>query len=135
MTDILKAFKVKRAEVSYRERSPAEQRALEMRALQPEKLKPYAGAAPSDNKIKQRTVMLVFKDDEGLDLMCKHFHVANYVAKSVTNIDKLVALLREMEAGRITYDKKGDRIVYNQERPRKGSPAVVTRTRRPVRKK
>jgi len=93
-----------------------EQRQLEMETLQPDGLQSYAGDKPIVDKFTETSVLLIFKEEEDLELFERHFYVSRYVQNSVTDIRPILALVREMEKGNIKYDKKKDKIKY---RPRK----------------
>jgi hypothetical protein len=94
-------------------KSKQEERELEMQHLKPNKLPPYAGKAPTVDNITKQSVKLVFKSEEDLDKFKNHFHVPKYIEPSVTNIELLMALIDELESGRIKYDKKKQCIQYN----------------------
>lgn len=93
--------------------SKAEEREFEMENLKPDKLPPYAGEQPTKGKLKEQSVKLVLRSEEELEKFKRHFRVPNYIEPSVTNIGLLMALLDELDSGRIQYDKKSERIVYN----------------------
>jgi len=91
----------------------ADQRALEMQHLKPDTIQPYAGIPPIVDDITRLSVMLVFPDDSELDKFKKHFRVAQHGEASVTNIGLLLALVNEIESGRITYEKDTWTIRYS----------------------
>jgi len=91
----------------------AEERELEMENLKPDKLSPYAGEKPGTSDVKKRAVKIVFKSAEDFEKFKRYFYVSEYVEPSVTNIDLLVALLDELDSGRIQYDKRSRRIIYH----------------------
>lgn len=93
--------------------SKAEERELEMKNLKPDKLPPYAGEKSTENKLKKQSVKLVLRSEEELKKFKRHFRVPNYIEPSVTNIELLMALLDELDSGRIQYDKKSGRITYH----------------------
>ena len=95
--------------------SKAEERKLEMENLKPDKLSPYAGEKPTEGKLKKQSAKLVLRSEEELEKFKRHFSVPNYIEPSVTNIGLLMALLDELDSGRIQYDKKSERIIYNSD--------------------
>ena len=112
-------FKVKRIRVDEKvEKRKAEastkeeQRQLELDYLKPEPLVPYGGEEPTIDPIIKLTVKLVFPSLLALEQFKRHFKVAKYVEPSVTNIGVLMALLDELDAQRIAYDKTTKKITY-----------------------
>jgi hypothetical protein len=89
-----------------------EQRQMEFDYLKPEPLTPYTGTDPNVDPILALSVKLVFPDKPALAQFKRHFKVAKYVEPSVTNIGVLLAILDELDAGRIVYDKSTDKISY-----------------------
>ena len=91
------------------------QRKAEMAHLKPDPLRPYTGPPPIIDDITRLSVMLVFPDDNELEKFKRQFRVAQHGEASVTNIEVLIALLDEMEAGRIFYEKDSGTINYRGE--------------------
>jgi hypothetical protein len=86
-----------------------EKRKLEMRLLKPEKIPPHVTEKANYNTfspIATHTVHIIFPDDESLALFKRHFKVGQYVKPSLTDIDKLVAILQLLEDEIIVYDNK-----------------------------
>ena len=90
-----------------------EKRELEQRLLKPEKIKKYTGTkVPKTSKepLLKSTVKFVFTKKEELELMKRTLPVSKHVEMSVSNHGLLIALLREVDEGRITYDKKTQKV-------------------------
>jgi hypothetical protein len=86
-----------------------QKRELEQHLLKPEKIKPYVGKKPSayaKEPLLKATIKFVFTKKEEMDLIQKLLPVSQHVEMSVSNHGLLIALLKEVEEGNITYDKK-----------------------------
>lgn len=90
-------------------KSLKERRKLEQTLLKPDKIKPYTGEKPgpqAKEPLLKSTIKFVFAKKEELALIKKHLPVSIHVEQSVSNHGLLIALIREVDEGRITYDKK-----------------------------
>jgi hypothetical protein len=86
-----------------------QKRELEMNLLHPEKIKPYVGKKPSataKEPLLKSTVKFVFTKEAEMALVQKLLPVSQHVEMSVSNHGLLIALLKEVDEGNITYDKK-----------------------------
>ena len=84
-----------------------EKRKLEVEKLKPDRLPPYIGESPSieaKRPIEKQTIRLVFKNMNDHELFCRYFKVANYVEKSVNNLELLTDFLKAIESGDIIYE-------------------------------
>ena len=88
-----------------------ERRKLEMEMLKPEESSPYTGPQPTRGVISEVTVKLVFPNKEAFSLFDRHFPIRKYIEQSVSDLKLLIAFLRSLEEGSLTYDKKTDRII------------------------
>jgi len=91
-------------------------RKLEMALLKPEVLPPHVGKRATADTVSDRTVMLVFKTTDEVELFAKYFKVSTYVTKnvSVQGMKLMSALLKEMEAHNIRFNKKKGKIAYRK---------------------
>lgn len=96
-------------------------REIEKQLLKPDKLPDYTGPEPTAESIDKTSVKLVFLDGEEYKLFTKHFRVSSYIEKSCYHLDKLVAILRALEKGKIRYDEKKKKltVVKRGDHPRK----------------
>jgi hypothetical protein len=86
-----------------------QKRELEQHLLKPEKIKQYVGNKPSayaKEPLLRSTVKFVFTKDDEMALVQKLLPVSHHVEMSVSNHGLLIALLKEVDEGNITYDKK-----------------------------
>lgn len=96
--------------VAYEERkkkrrlTEEEKRVLEVRFLKPDKLPRQEIKVEFTTPLKKQTVKLVFAKEEDYDLFCRHFKVLNYVETNVTDLTKLIAILKSIEDGTIIYE-------------------------------
>jgi len=93
-------------------KSQEEKRGLELQLLKPDKIPPHIHEKADKSKfspITTRSVRMVFPDDESLELFKKHFSVSRHVEASLTDMDKLLAIIRLLDSGEVTYDKKSNK--------------------------
>jgi len=89
-------------------------RKLETTMLRPEVLPPHVGKKATADTISDRSVLMVFKTTKEVDLFAKYFKVHRYVKNNVSaqGMEVMSALLKEMEAHNIRFNKKKGKIVY-----------------------
>lgn len=87
-----------------------EKRNLEVHLLKPQKLPPAIHEVKYLTDLKKQTVRLVFGKSDDYELFCKHFKVLNYIESNVTDIKKLLALLKALDDNVIMYDEKTGEI-------------------------
>jgi len=73
----------------------------------------YGGPLPGGTDVERRTLKIIFKTDEDMELFGKHFPIAEYLEKNTENITLLMVFLDSLERGTIKYDKKTKEI-YRQ---------------------
>ncbi len=83
-----------------------QKRQYEMDLLRPTVLPAYAGASSKHKGVGDRTIQVVFDNDDDLSLFSRYFKVTSYVANSVPDISLLMALLRALETGELKYDEE-----------------------------
>jgi hypothetical protein len=87
-----------------KEVSKEERRFLETKLLKPDKLPPNFYKVEYLTPLRRDYVKLQFRIHHDFDLFCRHFKVLNYVETNVTDLKKLIAILKALDAGVISYD-------------------------------
>jgi len=95
-------------------KSAKEKRKLEEDLLKPSQLPKYTGPEPSAQGIEGRAVRMVFPDDESFNMFRRHFSVSTYQQNSIsqTQIKPLLAFIRLLDKGVLTYDPKKDKYTF-----------------------
>lgn len=112
-------------------KSSKEKRELEQRLLQPEVIKPYTGQPPgpqAKEPLLKHTIKFVFARQHELDLVKRTLPVSNHVEMSVANHGLLIALLKEVDEGRISYDKKSQTVSHKEPKIKSGNVSGNKRT-------
>jgi len=114
LDDETKNRRTKKFEERFSNSDEGDKRKLEKEMLKPEKLKHYTGPKPRAQTLADRSVKIIFPNDELMEIFKKHFRVTNskFVEKSVPNIKLLISFLRKLESKEITYDKKTGQIDF-----------------------
>lgn len=86
-------------------------RQLEERMLAPTKLPPAVTQSPTD-RLRDLGVKIMLPNQEAMELFKRHFKILTYVENNVADISLLLAFLKELDEGRITYDAKTRTIRY-----------------------
>jgi len=84
--------------------SKEERRNLEVHLLKPDKLPPIRHKVEYLTPLRRDYVKLQFRVHHDFDLFSKHFKVLNYVEPNVTDLKKLIAILKALDSGAISYD-------------------------------
>jgi hypothetical protein len=84
--------------------SKEEIRNLEVHILKPDKLPPIRHKVEYLTPLRRDYVKLQFRVHHDFDLFCKHFKVLNYVETNVTDLKKLIAILKALDNKVISYD-------------------------------
>jgi len=79
-------------------------RELEMHLLKPDKLPPIYHKVEYLTSLRRDYVKLQFRIHHDYDLFCRHFKVLAYVEENVTDLKKLIAILKALDNKTITYD-------------------------------
>jgi hypothetical protein len=106
--DLRKLLDIKRKVDDFAEKavglSKEEKRNLEVHILKPDKLPPIRHKVEYLTPLRRDYVKLQFRIHHDFDLFCKHFKVLNYVETNVTDLKKLIAILKAMDSRTISYD-------------------------------
>lgn len=94
-------------------KSKEERRKIEMEMLGPDPIPPYIGEERRYIVNSEHTVKFVFASQDEMDLFGKYIPIASYIEKSVTDLKIIFDLLKGMDAGEITYEKKTGRFQFN----------------------
>jgi len=112
LDDETKNRRTKKFEERFSNSDEGAKRKLEKEMLKPEKLKHYTGPKPRAQTLADRSVKIVFPDDESIELLKKHFRVSKHVENSIAHPELLISFLEKLESGEITYDKKTGQINF-----------------------
>ena len=106
--------RVKRFAKLVKGKTAQEKRKLEEDLLKPSQLPKYTGPEPSAQGIEGRAVRMVFPDDESFDAFRRHFSVSTYQQNSISQkqIKPLLAFVRLLDKGVLTYDSKKDKYTF-----------------------
>lgn len=94
-------------------KSKEEQRQIEMKYLKPEKIPEYKGKKPMMTT-KRRSVTLIFRSDEEIDMFERHFSISSKSDRTANDIRPIVAFLKELDNGSIKYDREQDCLKFQQ---------------------
>lgn len=89
-----------------------EKRLLEQQMLKPAILPPFSKKKKISSAIENRTVRLVFSDKDSFNLFTKHFSILKAGGNNIRNLDLLIAVLQELESGRMQYESSTGKITF-----------------------
>ena len=81
-----------------------ERRNLEIHILKPDKLPPIIHKVEYLTPLRRDYVKLQFRIHHDFDLFCRHFKVLDYVETNITDLKKLLAILKALDDRVISYD-------------------------------
>lgn len=105
--------KMKQFEAMTAGKSKEEIRQIEIEMLEPEPIPLYVGEEHRYIVNSEHTVKFIFANQDEMDFFGKHIPISSYIEKSVTDLKIIFDLLKGMDAGEITYEKKTGRFQFN----------------------
>lgn len=108
------ADKAKKFDIMRKGKTKEEVRQLEQKFLKPSKLPAYHKPENAKDALISRTIKLVFVTEADVELFKKHFKVSTYKENNVLDTNLLIALLTELEEGRLAYDEKAKLLRYTK---------------------
>ena len=91
-----------------------EARQLERTLLKPETLPSFTGERPTKSSIDNRTVIIIFEQDEDVELFKQFFRVNNYKGQNTRDVGKLMYYLEALERGSLVLEDDGLYCVTDQ---------------------
>ncbi len=90
-------------------------RALEEKLLKPEKIPKHVGKTPTaTSPIQEKSIRVFFPTRKWVRLFKKHFKCFEYIENSTVEVDMILALLKDLESGRIRYDEKRKKLRFRK---------------------
>jgi hypothetical protein len=89
-----------------------EKRKIESSLLKPDDLPSFTGDKAHGNLLRDKTIGVFFSKNSDMKLFCKHIKVSLLPPekKSTYKIDKLIALLKYLDTGKIIYNEETNKI-------------------------
>ena len=109
--------KIKKNEELSKGRSKENKRKLELVLFVPDKLPKFQLRNQAKNQ--ELSVKIFFRSIEEYNLFDKYFGIAQYIEKTMSNIDPILSILKLFECGKLKIDKKTKEIKIVEGRPNK----------------